>query len=111
MAARRRHPSVLIAAVVLCVVVATPADAHNTWSGGYRKWPWRSGTDVTLGTLPGECPHCEGQESSSAWKAIDALMDYDTVYSIAPGSISAAVGSAGAAGTYLRVKDLDPTPR
>ncbi|MFN2614017.1 MAG: M23 family metallopeptidase [Actinomycetota bacterium] len=85
-----------------------PASAHNTWTGGYRKWPWRADTDITLGTLPGECPHCPGRESSSAWKAIDAGMNYDTVYSIAPGTVNAVDTSGGSkAGKYIRIKDAD----
>lgn len=88
----------------------TPAFAYNDWNGSYRKWPWRAGAAETLSTLPGQCPHCPAKQSSSAWKAIDvATMDYETVYSIAPGTVDAAVASGGAAGLYLRVKDADGT--
>ncbi|MGZ4207750.1 MAG: M23 family metallopeptidase [Actinomycetota bacterium] len=98
-------PVVLAAAAFMA---STPAaEAHNTWVGGYRKWPWKAGTDRTLTTLPGECPHCSGSESSSAWKAIDASMNYETVYSIAPGSIAVYQPSGGKAGMYLQVKDAD----
>ena len=98
-------PALLVAAFVLA---STPAaEAHNTWNGGYRKWPWKAGADRTLVTLPGECPHCSGSESSSAWKAIDASMNYETVYSISPGSIVLYQPSGGKAGMYLLVKDAD----
>src|SRR5439155_8542838 len=51
-------PALLVAAFILA---STPAaEAHNTWTGGYRKWPWRGSDDRTLTTLPGECPHCPG---------------------------------------------------
>lgn len=118
MGTRAQHPSVLsnrtramlVIAFTMCVVgVARPADAHNSWTGGYRKFPWKAGTSIGLSTLPGQCPHCSGRESSSAWKAIDALMYYDTVYSVSPGTVDAAVASGGGAGMYMRVKDSDGT--
>jgi len=109
--ARRQHQGVLSARGALLVAIATatvwlsatPADAHNEWKGGYRKWPWRAGTGITLSTLPGECPHCPGVQSSSAWKAIDATMKYETVYSIGPGRIDRWEPSGGKAGKYLRI--------
>jgi len=100
-------PALLVAAFILA---STPAaEAHNTWNGGYRKWPWKAGTDRTVSTLPGECPHCPGDESSSAWKAIDVSMNYETVYSISPGSIALYQPSGGLAGMYLLVRDADGT--
>jgi hypothetical protein len=115
MGRRSQHHRVLrsLALVVaaLMAIIATPlaAEATNTWPGAYRKWPWKAGSTTTLTTLPGQCPHCSSRESSSSWKAIDAAMDYDTVYSVAPGSIDATVSSSGGAGMYLRVKDADGT--
>lgn len=118
MADRKEHRSLLRrarAALIAGIVVAStwaaiPAEAHNQWTGAYRKFPWKAGTSRTLGTLPGQCPHCSGQESSSAWKAIDVPdMDYETVYSISPGVVDAYVASAGGAGNYLRVKQADGT--
>ena len=98
-------PALLVAAFILA---STPAaEAHNTWNGGYRKWPWRGSDDRTLTTLPGECPHCPGVETSSASKAIDVAMNYETVYSIAPGTISIYSTTGGKAGIYLQVKDAD----
>src|SRR5207248_1188171 len=98
-------PALLVAAFILA---STPAaEAHNTWNGGYRKWPWRGSDDRTLTTLPGECPHCPGVETSSASKAIDVAMNYETVYSIAPGTISIYSTSGGNAGIYLQVTDVD----
>ena len=79
-------PALLVAAFILASAPA--AEAHNTWTGGYRKWPWKAGIDRTVTTLPGECPHCPGSETTSAWKAIDVSMYYETVYSISPGSIA-----------------------
>src|SRR5207245_3874001 len=76
-------------------------------TGAYRKWPWKAGIDRTVTTLPGECPHCPGSESRSAWKAIDASMYYETVYSISPGSIALYQPSGGKAGMYLLVRDAD----
>ena len=113
MAARSLHQAVLriiLLVLTACAIVlqAAPADAHNMRAGGYRKFPWRAGHGRTLSTLPGECPHCPGKQSSSAWKAIDvADMDYDTVYSIAPGTIDAYSAGGGAAGMYLRIRDND----
>ena len=98
-------PALLVAAFILA---STPAaEAHNTWNGGYRKWPWRGSDDRTLTTLPGECPHCPGVETSSASKAIDVAMNYETVYSIAPGTISIYSTTGGKAGIYVQVKDVD----
>ncbi len=109
MADRAHHRCLLIAALVVAIAgtATPPAEATNTWPGAYRKWPWKSRTTVQLTTLPGQCPHCSGSQSSSAWKAIDAAMDYATVYAIAPGAVDAAVSSGGAAGSYLRIKDAD----
>jgi peptidase M23-like protein len=110
---RAKHPSllrfVLPALLVAAFILAsTPAaEAHNTWTGGYRKWPWKAGIDRTVTTLPGECPHCPGSETTSAWKAIDVSMNYETVYSISPGSIALYQPSGGKAGMYLVVRDAD----
>ena len=102
---RRTLPAALAAAFIMA---STPAaEAHNTWTGGYRKWPWIAGEDRTLTTLPGECPHCSSGESSSAWKAIDASMNYETVYAVSPGTVSAYSPSGGKAGIYLQTKDVD----
>jgi hypothetical protein len=98
-------PALLVAAIIL---TSTPAaEAHNTWNGGYRKWPWRGTDDRTLTTLPGECPHCPGVETPSASKAIDVAMNYETVYSTSPGTISIFTTTGGKAGTYIQVKDAD----
>jgi hypothetical protein len=98
-------PALLVAAFIMA---STPvAEAHNTWTGGYRKWPWRGSQDRTLTTLPGECPHCPGVESPSAAKAIDVAMNYETVYSIAPGTVVLYTTTGGKAGNYLQVKDAD----
>jgi peptidase M23-like protein len=100
-------PVVLAAAMFMA---STPAaQAHNTWVGGFRKWPWKAGADRTLVTLPGECPHCPGAESSSAWKAIDAAMNYETVYSISPGTVAVYQPSGGKAGIYLQIRNPDGT--
>jgi hypothetical protein len=110
---RAKHPAVLrlvlpALLVAAFILASTPAaEAHNTWTGAYRKWPWKAGIDRTVTTLPGECPHCRGSESSSAWKAIDASMYYETVYSISPGSIALYQPSGGKAGMYLLVRDAD----
>ncbi|MFA5891941.1 MAG: M23 family metallopeptidase [Actinomycetota bacterium] len=118
MADRKEHRSVLrraraalVAGIVLASMwAAVPAEAHNQWTGAYRKFPWKAGTSRTLGTLPGECPHCSGRESSSAWKAIDVPdMDYETVYSVSPGVVDTYVASSGPAGLYLRIKQPDST--
>jgi hypothetical protein len=110
---RSKHPRVL-RLLLPCVLAAamfmasTPAaEAHNTWIGGFRKWPWKAGADRTLVTLPGECPHCPGAESSSAWKAIDASMYYETIYSISPGTVAVYQPSGGKAGIYLQIKNPD----
>ena len=98
-------PALLVAAFIL---TSTPAaEAHNTWTGGYRKWPWRGSDDRTLTTLPGECPHCPGVETPSASKAIDVAMNFETVYAVSPGTISTFSTTGGKAGTYLQVKDAD----
>lgn len=101
----------LLALVTLTVLLQpTVASAHNVYDGAYRKFPWKAGTDRTLTTLPGQCPHCPGSESSSAWKAIDiGNMDYETVYSIGPGTVSAYSSGGSGAGMYLRIKDSDGT--
>jgi hypothetical protein len=99
----------LIAAIAAGALSSSvPAEAHNTWVGGLRKWPWKAGTDQTLTTLPGECPHCSGAESSSAWKAIDANMYYETVYAITNGGLTYEP-SGGKAGIYVQIKSPDGT--
>jgi len=116
-AGRRHHPSLLRRRAAFAVVLASaatlmiqvPADAHNQYGGAYRKWPWKGGQDRLLTTLPGECPHCPGVQSSSAWKAIDAALYYETVYSIGPGRVERYEPSGGGAGKYLRIKDADGT--
>src|SRR6266540_3473393 len=91
MADRAKRARVLTLIVVTLVFgvlyTIVPAEAHNTWVGGYRKWPWKAGVDRALTTLPGQCPHCPGMESSSAWKAIDVAMNYETVYAVVRGSL------------------------
>lgn len=117
MAARGQHPAAVRARNALLALIvgviawsgAVPASAHNVWKGGYRRWPWRAGETRTLTTLPGQCPHCPGTQSSSAWKAIDAAMRYENVHAISPGVIDRWVPSGGAAGKYLRIKDDDGT--
>jgi len=108
---RPRRARVLKALIVSAVLAGSitssiPAHAHNTWVGGSRKWPWKAGTDETLTTLPGECPHCPGSESSSAWKAIDATMSYETVYAVTNGGLSYEP-SGGNAGMYVQIKNPD----
>ena len=98
-------PALLVAAFIL--TSAPVAEAHNTWSGGYRKWPWRGSNDRTLTTLPGECPHCPGVESPSASRAIDVAMNFEDVYAVSPGTVTSFTTSGGKAGTYLQVKDAD----
>jgi len=100
---------VAVSLAATAFAVAQPAEAHNNWNGGYRKWPWLAGDSVKLTTLPGECPHCPARQSSSSWKAIDAAMNYETVYAISPGKIDRWSSSGGAAGKYLRVRDDDGT--
>ena len=103
-----RAPAVLLGAILAVIVAAPPAVGHNEWNGGYRKFPWKASRDRTLSTLPGQCPHCPGVQSSSAWKAIDvADMDYETVYSIAPGTVDVYDATGGGAGQYLRILDKD----
>ena len=99
----------VIAAAALAWLPATPVLAHDVYDGAYRKWPWKAGTSVTLTTLPGQCPHCSGVSSSSAWKAIDAAMGFETVYAVAPGRVDEVEPSGGKAGKFLRVKDDDGT--
>src|SRR5439155_12166458 len=54
---RSKHPSVLrfvlpALLVAAFILASTPAaEAHNTWTGGYRKWPWKAGVDRTVTTL------------------------------------------------------------
>jgi hypothetical protein len=107
---RARVLTLIVACLVVPCVLYTsvPADAHNTWVGGYRKWPWKAGADRTLTTLPGECPHCPGVQSSSAWKAIDVAMNYETVYAVARGSLTYEP-SGGKAGIYVQIKSGDGT--
>lgn len=111
MARHPEHPSfvrVTLAIVLAAVALsATPAFAHDTYKGSYRKWPWAAGRDRFLTTLPGECPHCSGKQSSSAWKAIDANLSYETVYATSPGRIDVYEPSGGAAGKYMRIRDDD----
>lgn len=116
MARRRQHPAALKRGAALAIasvlaVTAWPgqAGAHNVWEGAYRKWPWKAGKSRAITTLPGECPHCPGRLSSSAWKAIDVDMRYETVYSIGPGTVERYEPSGGAAGAYVRIKDDDGT--
>ena len=98
-------PALLVAAFIL---TSTPvAEAHNTGTGGYRKWPWRGSNDRTLTTLPGECPHCPGVESPSASKAIDVAMNFEDVYAVSPGTVTTFTTTGGKAGSYLQVKDAD----
>jgi hypothetical protein len=108
---RAKRARLLRALLVILVVggslfSSVPASAHNTWVGGSRKWPWKASSDRTLTTLPGECPHCSGAESSSAWKAIDANMYYETVYAITNGTLTYEP-SGGKAGIYVQIKNPD----
>lgn len=109
MARRAKHPALVALAAAVLAATAMPADAHNVHEGAYRKWPWRAGKERVLTTLPGECPHCPGVQSSSSWKAIDVDMNYETVYSIGPGRIERYEPSGGGAGKYIRVADDDGT--
>lgn len=123
MAHRREHPRTLTArtrparavlaitalAIAATLLPATPAAAHDTYDGAYRKWPWRAGRERTLTVLPGQCPHCPGIQSSSAWKAIDANLDYETVTSIGPGTVDIYEPAGGRAGKFIRIRDADGT--
>jgi hypothetical protein len=55
-----------------------PADAHNKWDGGYRKWPWKAELTRAVTTLPNTPPH----SNEFNQLAIDVGMNFETVYSV-----------------------------
>jgi len=115
MAAHRQHRrGAVVALLALCAwllpaLLPATAHAHNTYAGSHRRWPWEAGIDNRLTTLPGECPHCPGVQSSSSWKAIDATLNYEIVHAISSGTIDRWEPSGGKAGKYVRIKDDDGT--
>src|SRR3989304_8747964 len=81
----RRLPSfvaLLIVALGAVLLSAGEASAHNTWNGGYRKWPWKVDLVRSITTLPNTPPH----SGESNHLAIDVGMNYETVYSLSPGT-------------------------
>jgi hypothetical protein len=99
----------MLAVMAATLMVPAQALAHDQWKGAYRKWPWKAGRSIVLTTLPGDCPHCPAMQPSSSWKAIDAAMNYETVFAISPGKIERYEPSGGGAGKYMRILDDDGT--
>jgi hypothetical protein len=65
-------------------VLLHEARAFNTWNTDhYRKLPWRAGITHYVNTLPGECPHCAGQEANTY--AIDFDLYYAPVDAVSQG--------------------------
>ncbi len=81
-----RNRNLLVLAILVALLglflTSSTAVAHNTYNGGYRRFPWVGDTVQTLTTLPNQAPH-SGEFNQLA---IDVGMNFATVYSISNGT-------------------------
>ncbi len=93
-------------AVAAAVLLALSGSAlgHNTWNGGYRKWPWKADEARYITTLPNTPPHNEEFNQL----AMDVGMSYEKVYSLSPGTYYEFV-DRDCLGWTLKITDNDGT--
>ncbi len=97
----------LLAVAALAALFLPPGDeayGHNTWNGGYRKWPWKADAARVITTLPNTYPH----SIETNQLAMDVGMTNETVYATSPSSYYDFRGRWGF-GYSLVVRDNDGT--